>query len=120
MRHVLMLVTLCGCGESLGSLQDCLGDLGGTYEGAMNGRLDATLQEDGTLSLTFTDENGDVIEQGSGVVSEDGGLSGSAGDLDFNGKFDFSSCAASGDWLSNLAGGGDGTWELSQITSALD
>ena len=117
MRSILIIgiVGLGGCGE-LAGLGDCVGQLTGAYEGTMKGHLDADMQEDGSLSLVFYDENGDVLEQGSGTVNEAGGMSGSAGDLDFGGRFDFESCEATGDWLG--VSGGEGTWELGQDSAS--
>jgi hypothetical protein len=110
---VLTPLLAAGCGPSA-TLADCVGALAGTYDGAMNGSIDAQLLDDGTLRVTFYNPDGSVAEEGSADVQDSGGLAGSAGDLDFTGLFDFDSCSATGDWLSSAATAGDGSWELSQ------
>ncbi len=118
MRKLIIpgFLALAGCGD-VSTLADCLGQLNGAYEGAMEGSLDAELAEDGTLTVVFYGPDGEILEQGSGSVSEDGVVDGSAGDLDFGGTFDFDSCSATGDWLSNAAEGGEGTWDLGGFLS---
>lgn len=113
-KTAALLSALAGCAggtgdASKGERSDCVGDYTGSYEGADEGAAAATLEEDGTLVVLFTSDSGEV--NATGVVTEEGDVSGEEGSVSITGSFDFSDCTAGGNWSSY--GQPSGSWELS-------
>lgn len=111
---VLFVALLSGCfdGGDEGKLADCAGGYEGVIDGDSTGTIDAQLDADGAFSaVVYTIESG-VTTSSSGMVAEDGSLTGEEQDVSFAGTFDFDDCTAEGTWASSL---GVGTWDLTFI-----
>lgn len=113
----LLCAAMAGCGGPADNLEyeqnlaACAGAHEGSFTGDLSGGVQATLQLDGTLIVTFHTTAGDV--DADGYVDVNGVVTGERNGIEVEGAYDFDACEASGTW-SNALLDADGSWSIAR------
>lgn len=112
---LMSLSVLFGCSKEENKFQDYTGSWSGTYAGDDTGTWEASIDESGKVTGSFTSDNADTSFTGSGVIDESGRISTTipvdTGAVMFEGNL--SSSAGNGTW-ENSYHQVEGTWEGSK------
>jgi len=87
--------------------EDCIGAYEGSFGGDIRGRLVGNLDAGADFEVTFVQSGTDQSFTGSGSVAADGKIEVVLGPNSVTGRFNFTRCRATGDWV---AGEAHGSW----------
>lgn len=79
--------------------EDCIGGYAGSFDGDIRGSLTGSLNADANFVVTFVQSGNGQTATGSGSVAKDGGIEVVLGPNSVTGRFDFTRCRATGDWV---------------------
>lgn len=91
--------------------EDCVGNYDGSFGGDIRGDLTGTLDSRAGFLVTFVQTGTEQSFTGSGSVAKDGSIEVVLGPNRVTGRFNFTRCRATGDWV---AGEAHGSWNAAR------